>query len=632
MAQSLSTKKPRASKTYQSVEINDMTGGLDLRQSPTLVAPNRAVGLSNYALSEPGALVVRPGYLNWASTSLGASRPQGGDRIYLSGAQFTLLAWDGGVYKPTDAGVLSSTPVYSTVNTSNQIYFPYDRDLVAVMDGANQSVKSTNGTTGWTQFGITASTKRCTGSSAGTGTLSSSIFEFTFSYKDRGLAHESNETTNVSTVTMSATGSINLQVPNSTDPQVDAIVVYARNVSAGETVRRKATSGAASTAASSTFAITSSAWSANVEAPYDHDVPPVMEFAVVWKNRWWGKSATVGNRIHFTQLFQNQSWPALFYVDIPFERGDSIMAMVAQGDTLVIFGESKTYLIIGTTSLDFEVRPSAGAQAGALGPRAVETIENGILHAAAEGVFIFDGATDKLLSFDIEPGWRDLVAGATPATLKLVDIVYHFPRKEVRIAVPRRYPLGTYGEWVLDLNRTRESERPCWTSTDRTIGGYIGWFGAETVTGYRGRLFSWSPTEGRIFEEATGVTANSSNMVASYEGPHLATGLHVARFVDLRGEYEPHAGTFNTETVVDEISQGSKSITIGAALAVYGTAVYDTAVYAGAGRKMFYQIQPLTSQGRTAWLKTTYTGKEAFRHFTYNFGIVPEPVQRAFGD
>jgi hypothetical protein len=278
------------------------------------------------------------------------------------------------------------------------------------------------------------------------------------------------------------------------------------------------------------------------------------------------------------------------------------------------------------------VRPSAGAQAGALGPRAVELIESGVVHAAAEGVFIFDGATDKLLTFDIEPGWRDFIKNATAVSLPLTDVVYHFPYKELRVSVSRRYPSGAAGEWVLDLNRTRELQTAAWTETDRAVGGYMLWAGAESVSGNRGRLFSWGTTEGRIFEEATGQDANSSNMVAEYEGPHLNTGMHRARFIDLRGEYEPHDGIFNTELVVDDISQGSQSINIGSGMAVVGTAIVGTDVLSGAGRRMFSVMQPLSSEGRTVWLRTAYTGKEAFRHFTYAVGIVPEPAVRGFGE
>ena len=620
---SVKTRKPGASRTYQVLEVSDLSGGLDLRRSPTLVNADRARVLRNYALSTPGEIVVRPGYTVFSTTLRGSSAYQGGQRVYLSGARFTLTAWGGNVYRPPDDGSQSSVVDYSTVSDTAAVFFPYDRVLVGIFDGVNRPRKSTGDTT-WTRMGIDASTGQSTASSLAGGSLSTSEFEFTFSYKDRGTGHESNISTLVSTRSLTDTGAMHLEIPNSSDAQVDAIVVYARNKTAGEQVLRKASSFATNGAASSTGRLTSSNWSANDEAPTNHNPPGAYRFAVIWKNRWWAPSATVGNRLHFTELFQNQSWPTLFFIDLPFEKGDDIQAVIPQGDTLLVFGQTKVFLIIGQTSLDFEVRPSAGAQAGALGPRAVALIENGVIHAAAEGVFIFDGATDKLLSHDIEPGWRDLIANTAASELAKVAIVYDFDYKEVRIAVPRLYPRAERGEWVLDLNRTRETQIPAWTDTDRAIGIYVHWDGSEPTAGNRGKLLSLSPTEGRIFQEKTGTSANSSNMVAEYEGPHLSLGLQRGRFIDLHGEYEPHSGNFTAEIVVDDLSQGQQSITIGAGLSHYDTSVYDTDVYAGAGRRKFYDVLPIGAEGRTVWLKTSYQGQEAFRQFTYAIGMVPE--------
>jgi len=617
------TRKPGASRTYQVLEVSDLSGGLDLRRSPTLLNADRARVLRNYQLTTPGEIVVRPGHTLFSTTLLGSSAYQGGQRVYLSGARFTLTAWGGLVFRPPDDGSQSSVVDYSTVSDTAAVFFPYDRVLVGVFDGVNPPRKSTGDTT-WTRMGIDASTGQSTLATLSSGNLSTSEFEFTFSYKDRGTGHESNVSTLVSTISLTSTGLVHLFIPNSSDAQVDAIVVYARNKTAGEQVLRKASSFAVNGGASSTHRVLSSNWSANDEAPTNHNPPGSHRFAVIWKNRWWAPSASVGNRLHFTELFQNQSWPTLFFIDLPFEKGDDIQAVIPQGDTLLVFGQNKVFLIIGQTSLDFEVRPSAGAQAGALGPRAVALIENGVIHAAAEGVFIFDGASDKLLSHDIEPGWRDLVANTAASELAKIAVVYDFQYKEVRIAVPRLFPRSDRGEWVLDLNRTRETQMPAWTDTDRAIGVYVHWDGSEPTAGDRGKLLSLSPTEGRIFQEKTGTSANSSNMVAEYEGPHLSLGLHRGRFIDLHGEYEPHGGNFTAEVVVDDLSQGQQSISIGAGLAVYGSGLYGTAQYAGSGRRKFHTMLPLGAEGRSVWVKTSYQGQEAFRMFTYAIGMVPD--------
>ncbi len=629
---SLSTKS-RSSKAAQEPQlllVDDLSAGIDLRRTPSLLKPNRARRLRNWSLREAGALVTAYGWTEHTTASLGDERVQGGQRIYLADTTpFTLAAWDGDVYKPSDAGVWGS-PVLTGINSAHEVYFTSDRDMVAVFDGVNAPQKSTNGTT-WTAMGIAAPTTAPTGTAVAGGSLiSGDVYRVSYSYQDDALVHEGNESATVDITVSGANLTARVTVTGSADPQVDTINIYVQDTTIGESVRRKVGS-VANPASTTTFDITTNNWSSNAEAPVDHDVPEPAAFGVIWKNRWWMRDATVKNRLRFTQIFDPQSAPALYYIDIPFERGDEISALLPSGDTLVVFGQaSKPFLILGQTSLDFEVRPSAAAEAGALGPRAVALVENGLIHAAAEGVYIFDGASDRLLSYDIDPGWQDLVHGASVASLERVAMVYHRTTKELRIAVPRLYPYGTPGEWVLDLNRTRLQETPAWTSTDRTIGGYIYWDGNEPAIGDRGRLFSWHTAVGRLYEEATGTDANGDALVADYEGPAFVTGLPMARFTDIYAEYEPSSGAFGLNVLVDRSEVCTLSLDIGAGVARYDTAVYGTATYAGAGRRTYTTVLPLEAEGRSIVVQGTYTGTSPFRWFTYGLALIAEPLPRGF--
>lgn len=613
----------------QLLQVQDLSAGIDLRTSPSLMQPNRARRLRNWSLQAPGALVVYPGYLTFSTSSLGSSRPQGGERIYLAGVTpFTLAAYGGAVYTPSDAGVWGAS-VVSGLDTANAIFFPYDRDIVAVFDGTHVPQKSTNGST-WTQDGIAApASAPTTALVAGGSLVNGHTYEFSYSGQDDELTYEGNESPTVQATTTPGNLTIRLTLAKHPDPQVDTLIIYGRDVTAGEDTRRRIGSVANPAGASTTFDVTANIWALNDEALTDHNVPPALDFAVFWKNRWWARDSAVKNRLRFTQLFLGQAWPTLFFIDIPFDHGDDIAAIVPAGDTLVVFGSAtKPYLVIGQTSLDFEVRPSAQAEAGAFGPRAVDTVENGIIHVAAEGAYIFDGATDRLLSYDLDPGWQAMVTTAAAADLARVACVYHHHRKEVRIAVPVLYPYGTAGEWILDLNRTRLQQVSAWTSTDRAIGGYLPWAGKETTTGNRGRLFSWSATTGELFEEAVGTTADGNDMTADYEGPAFITGLLMARFLALYGEYEPNAGALALELLTDSVSVFSAAVTLGTGLADYGTAEYGTAAYGGVGRLPFVYDLPLEAEGRSVVVRGTYTGQTAFRWFNYALASVSEPIPR----
>jgi hypothetical protein len=255
-------------------------------------------------------------------------------------------------------------------------------------------------------------------------------------------------------------------------------------------------------------------------------------------------------------------------------------------------------------------------------------VENGIVHAATLGVYLWDGASDRLLSFDIAPGWEDIIKSASAANIEKIATVYHGTRKEVRIAVPRVLPTGTWGEWILDLDRSRNAKREVWESTDRPIGGYVYWNGSEPTTGNRERLFSWHATEPHLYEEVTGTDANGSDLVAEYTSATFSLGFLVARWVAVYGEYRPADGLFAIEAVIDGVSQGSVTVDTTGSQARYGTAVYGTDRYGGVERSMFCVMLPLTAEGRSFTLKARYTGQAAFQFYTYALDVVPEPLPR----
>lgn len=258
------------------------------------------------------------------------------------------------------------------------------------------------------------------------------------------------------------------------------------------------------------------------------------------------------------------------------------------------------------------------------------------MHAAADGIFLFDGATDRLLNFDVDGfaptaiGWRKYITAASQSDLQKTALCYHQAAKEVAIAVTNLYPFGTPGEWILDLNRTRLGSTPAWTTTDRPVGGYVRWDGNEPTAGNRGRLFSWSQTVGTLAEERTGTSANGSDLTATYTGPTFAMGGKIARIVEAAVEFEPHAGTFGLELRVDGLSMGSQNVDISGATDKYDASVYGTATYESASRRRKPLMFPLDAEGLTAEITATYTGQEAFRWFSYTLGIVPETVARGF--
>jgi hypothetical protein len=470
---------------------------------------------------------------------------------------------------------------------------------------------------------------------AGGTLVAGNTYEVAYTFADAGLTYESSGSPVASIAPTAGNLTIRVTMAVSADPQVDTKYVYCRNVTAGESVLRKVgTTGVPN--ATTTFDITtpSTFFPDGVELPTKNTVPGAFSFGVVWRNRWWARDAAITNRIWFSEIFLPQAWPGLYYLDIPFERGDRITALIALGDTLIVFGNTGVYLIIGQTSLDFEVRPSAGAVAGALGPRAVYQIEAGVLHGSDGGVYLFDGASDSLLSDDIWTAWQDMMTHVAPTDMQRIAICYHPQRKEVRVSVPRLYDVSVPGEWVLDLSRTKAAEgTSAWTSTTRKIGGYIPWDGREASAGDAGRLWTWKLDAGQLAEESIpNAGEDGQPMTCYYEGPALLPAARRwARFIELFGEYRPTSGTFNIEVMVDDSSVANLLIDVaGAGVSLYGTGIYGIASYSGRQRKYFTSMLPLIAEGNAITLRATYVGIGLFKWFTYAIGVRPEPQMRGF--
>lgn len=610
------------------ITVQDMTGGLDRRTTATLLKPARARRLQNVRLSVAGRLIPRPGWMEMSDASLGNARMQGGTRAYLEGTDpFLLAAFNGEVYRPSDAGVMGSA-VLTGLDTTNAIDFPFDSQIVAALDGVTAPKKSVDGTT-WTPMGITAPVAgpTLTVINAG-GTLTDAhTFGVAYGYRDSALGLTSNVGPTLTIATAAPNLTIHVVMAASADTQVDQVDVYAMDLTLGETVLRYA--GTVANSGTPTLDLLTNNWSDSTEAPTTHDVPPPLEFAQVWKNRWWAKAASGPTTLQFSEIFQNQVWPADYTIEIPFPTGDEIRAIVPLGDLLVIFGSSHPgFIIFGQTSLDFDVRPTAGIEAGVFGFRAWDFVESGIAHAAPEGVYVFDGSSDRLLSYDFENDWRQMSSAGPEADLRRMAVCYHQRDKELRVAVSDNPIYGAAGEWVLDLARTKVSNIPAWSTTNRAIGGFISWDGPEPDSDNRGRLWSWALETGTLNEESVGMSANGADMDASYAGPDFNVPLKVSRFTELYGEYRGASGLFGVTIRVDGKVALSTSVDIGAGISQYGSAQYGTAQYGGAGRSMFTVDLPLSAEGRTVSYEWRYQGQAVPEFYTYGLEYQPEPEVR----
>src|SRR5574343_445367 len=611
----------------QLVSVVDLVGGLDRRTSASLLKSERARRLTNVDLSHPGEWRPAKGWQTFTDSSLGSSRIQGGRRVYLSGVDpFTVIAYEGSIYKQPDDGGSASLKV-SGFDATNPIDFVADDQFCAAFDGVGTPGYTPDGNK-WYQLGIDAPTSAPTLSqSAGGSLINGNVYEVAFAYQNQSSGQPPSNGSPTAQITMGgASRKITAQCAASTDAQVDTIVVYMRNVTAGEEVLRWSASIANPGTGTVSFNITSANWEDGAEIPISNDPAPALTSGVPWKNRWWGFT---GTRVQFSELFQSLGWPPDYYIEMPFTSGDTVAAIAPLGDSLIVFGHTPTqaFLIVGQTSLDFEIRPAYGAQGGCYGTRAWCATDGGIMHACAEGVFLFDGVNDRLLSYDIEDDWRAMAAKTSQADAAMVCIVNHRRDKQIHIGGVSIPITGDPGEWVLDLSRSSQKGM-AWSTTDRPIGGYILWDGEEILPGLRGVLMSSHLSQGTLALEREGTSADGADLVMDYEGPTFTSGSYVARFISVQGEFEPNDGALSVEVVIDGLSQGAVTVPIGTSAASYGNGTYGVATYGGASRRSFIFDLPTTAEGRNCCVVLTYTGQSTFKMFNYGFTMTTEPQQR----
>ena len=612
--------------------FENLVGGLDQNSALTRIARDQAKRLKNFSLEETNLVTVE-GFDQFTTTANAGDPLQGGARIYLADQDpFTLVAYDGDVFPVTDAGVIGSAE-FTDRNASNRIYFPYDRRVVMVFDGDNRPKISSNGTD-WYDAGLSAPTVAPTAAEdAGGSLLVLNTYEFAYTYAttaafDGNLVHESNGSATVQEALTGANQSIIVTVTGTAVANVNFINVYARNVTIGQTALRFVGTVANPGASTTTYELTTEPSDLEDEIPTTNDVPGSFRYGWYHNGRFWAFDETEGNRLWFSEVFQPQTWPADYFIDFPTTKGDDLTAGVPMGDIQILFGQTGFFIQSGTTVVDIELRPSLVAGTGAFNPTAACKVDNGVFHVGPAGGFLFTGASDQHLTKPLETGWRDLMRNGTAAQFRQIATLYYPRLKQIFMAIPRLYPDGSAGEYVLDTLRTAERDKPAWFETGRNIIGYIHWDGNEPNTGAFDKLLSWPNTARVLNVERNGNDLNGAPMQAIYEGPAFHTQFREAIAVQGYVEYEPTDGDFTFQLAKGGQVINSQTFNMGGGLSLYGTATYGSGSYGGAARARKVIMLPLIAEGGEFSVNLRYNGIGRARFFSYGFSLVPESQLR----
>lgn len=535
--------------------IADFTGGLNTRVSRFKIKDSQAVEVKNFFFGIGGILKVRPGSDRVTTSSLGASKILGGVRYYPATGSPQLLVDHGtSWYKSTDDGVtFSALTLPITLSAFEFPHYVQTQDLAFRVDGVNAGLKY-NGTT-VTRWGITGPSTAGTGAETTGGSLTAtSVYKWKVTFVS--ATAESNGSATEGTFTLTgANNKINLSsIPVSTDTQVTARRIY--RTKAGGAIyyfERQINDNVTTT---SELSLADSALGS--EMPEDKDVPPVMAFAELFKNRIFYVPASNLRQVGFTELFEPEAAPLDFAVNIPFPEGDKITGLKARGDLLFIYGTASVFVIVGDSPFNFTVRQTF-ADEGFVSQRGVVEVENVAMGPSRFGFQAFDGANARVLSIEIEPSLRSEV---DLDRLDEICGVYDIENRLVRWTVPTTG--GGAKEYIFDLFRRS------WTTSDRAASVYIPFIGAPD----QGELYTGDTTAGYVWKENVGWDDNGVAINARFRTKTFDFGStrFMKRLWHVFIDHKPAAsGTLAVEVIGDSgIDRETFSPPLASSIILYG--------------------------------------------------------------
>lgn len=320
----------------QAFRIADLSGGLNPDANAILIADNEATASRNIRYDQMGSLVSRRGYSRFLDES-------SVDDILAIGRWLPEGATSGGhILAHTDAGelvrVATGYPALTTglSTTAGGRFLPLE-DRLFYHNGVDVPVVY-DGTTAY-EAGIAAPSTAPTVALSGAGSLTGTV-TYAYTYYDSATRTESNPSPVSSSISPSSQ-TVQLSLLPGTHPRADKLRIY-RTDPGGTLLYRLAEIAIASTTYDDDGSV-----DANPTLPlfYDNDVPLEYEHMAFVKGFAFG---SIGNTLYWSKAYAYEHWPALNVTEVPFEGNDTIRALVAFQDTLVIFGRRNIVLLAGS--------------------------------------------------------------------------------------------------------------------------------------------------------------------------------------------------------------------------------------------------------------------------------------------
>lgn len=152
--------------------------------------------------------------------------------------------------------------------------------------------------------------------------------------------------------------------------------------------------------------------------------PPTFKQIIVHKNRLWGVDASDPTKIFFSDETEYEKYTSTNFVYIPAPKtADPITAMEIIQDNLIVWTRNNKYVLYGSDLTNFVLRKAASNK-GAINDQVTQVYQNYAFYLSDDGVYMFNGASDKIISSKIKSKISD-IADKNRCTSALYDNKYY---------------------------------------------------------------------------------------------------------------------------------------------------------------------------------------------------------------
>jgi hypothetical protein len=158
--------------------------------------------------------------------------------------------------------------------------------------------------------------------------------------------------------------------------------------------------------------------------------PPHGQYVAAHKNFLFMAHTTANpSRLHFSEVINLESWPALNFIDISPNDGDWITGLLPFDDYLIITKQRSVWVLVGTGTSDFEVK-RIHSGIGCVAPRSLVRMGDLFGFASTEGFYLSDITKPVLITERLKDTWDGL------NKRRLSQIAAEFYDHKLRIDAP----------------------------------------------------------------------------------------------------------------------------------------------------------------------------------------------------